>query len=683
MLRTYTGTTADPDKTSGTLDNKAVTDTRYEYDDLGRLTKVSLYERNDTPLGTPEDTEYRYDLAGNLDKVRLANEAVSDYDYDEMNRLVQLAVFDDSTGSTDWVQDGAENLLSKYEYDLLLDGKRKSVVETDDADAETRIDWVYDDLGRLTAEDFDFAYTGTFDANRSADYAFDLVGNRLTLKSDLDGDDTDDETITYAYDDNDRLLREQKDDLTPTNADSTTFYGYDVTQQTSKTSYDGILTDPGSTKTSETLYTYDVQGRLSQTSVDADGDGAGAAVVTTYKYDDSGIRVSQTVGGVETKYLNDKQNPTGHSQVLEEKNSAGTVIKTYTLGHDVLTQQDSTNGILHFLYDGHGSTRALLDTAAAIAANQVFNYDAYGNPIGFDPANALTSLLYSGEQTDPTGMQYLRARYYDPATGRLNRYDPFTGSMSDPQSLHKYLYAHANPIMGIDPSGQFSMAGMSSAMSIGLSMMGSVISTISSVFTVINTTMTVIDVTQLVFDIATGGKINQAVRQAVEAYWGHLTSQSNSGISDLFSERFWRESGESFARNMPRIARSLLRSKTARNTFIQATKRSVDPKFPRVIIQLPVPPGLNMPQMVVPLPMKIRLGPMSLSVGLQFGQKRGTGRVLGFAIQTRPGAEYIKQMFRQDSHDWHPFQSTQRRAWKDIRWLDRSGAKYFHYHVPK
>ena len=142
---------------------------------------------------------------------------------------------------------------------------------------------------------------------------------------------------------------------------------------------------------------------------------------------------------------------------MEEKVS-GSVTKTYTLGHDVLTQQDSTNGILHFLYDGHGSTRALLNASAAIATNQVFNYDAFGNRL--DANTALTSLLYSGEQTDATGMQYLRARYYNPATGTFNRLDPYAGNMNDPQSLHKYLYAHANPIMGIDPTGMWSLGGM-------------------------------------------------------------------------------------------------------------------------------------------------------------------------------------------------------------------------------
>ncbi len=43
-------------------------------------------------------------------------------------------------------------------------------------------------------------------------------------------------------------------------------------------------------------------------------------------------------------------------------------------------------------------------------------------------------------------------RYYDPSTGRFNRLDPFFGNLSDPQSLHKYLYTHADPVNGIDLS---------------------------------------------------------------------------------------------------------------------------------------------------------------------------------------------------------------------------------------
>jgi len=74
-----------------------------------------------------------------------------------------------------------------------------------------------------------------------------------------------------------------------------------------------------------------------------------------------------------------------------------------------------------------------------------------GNPTRSAPP--ATSLLYAGEQFDLDAQQYyLRARYYNPLNGRFNRMDPFAGNNHDPQSLHKYLYANANPINRIDPS---------------------------------------------------------------------------------------------------------------------------------------------------------------------------------------------------------------------------------------
>jgi hypothetical protein len=50
-------------------------------------------------------------------------------------------------------------------------------------------------------------------------------------------------------------------------------------------------------------------------------------------------------------------------------------------------------------------------------------------------------------------MQYLRARYYDPATARFSSSDSYQGSLIDPSSLHKYAYANADPISYLDPSG--------------------------------------------------------------------------------------------------------------------------------------------------------------------------------------------------------------------------------------
>jgi RHS repeat-associated protein len=94
-------------------------------------------------------------------------------------------------------------------------------------------------------------------------------------------------------------------------------------------------------------------------------------------------------------------------------------------------------------------------------APQIFAYDAYGLPIGFDAAAVLTTILYSGEQFTPSLNQYyLRARYYDLATGRFNRVDPFFGNLRDPQSFHKYLYTHADPVNATDPTGRETLTSL-------------------------------------------------------------------------------------------------------------------------------------------------------------------------------------------------------------------------------
>ena len=48
----------------------------------------------------------------------------------------------------------------------------------------------------------------------------------------------------------------------------------------------------------------------------------------------------------------------------------------------------------------------------------------------------------------------------DTSTGRLISQDSYVGSISDPVSLHKYLYANSNPVTYSDPSGYMSMAGL-------------------------------------------------------------------------------------------------------------------------------------------------------------------------------------------------------------------------------
>lgn len=81
--RTYTGN-ADPTGIPAAADGISVTDTVYSYDTLGRLDAVTVTERFDTPLTTPEVTDYVYDLVGNLAQTRSPNGVVTDYQYDAL-----------------------------------------------------------------------------------------------------------------------------------------------------------------------------------------------------------------------------------------------------------------------------------------------------------------------------------------------------------------------------------------------------------------------------------------------------------------------------------------------------------------------------------------------------------------------------------------------------------------------
>ena len=85
-------------------------------------------------------------------------------------------------------------------------------------------------------------------------------------------------------------------------------------------------------------------------------------------------------------------------------------------------------------------------------------YDAWGNLIS-STGETENSYLYCGEQLDSTtGLYYLRTRYMNPTTGTFITQDTYAGTIFDPVSLHKYLYANANPVMYTDPSGYFGLA---------------------------------------------------------------------------------------------------------------------------------------------------------------------------------------------------------------------------------
>ena len=54
-----------------------------------------------------------------------------------------------------------------------------------------------------------------------------------------------------------------------------------------------------------------------------------------------------------------------------------------------------------------------------------------------------------------SGLQYLRARYYEPETGRFMTNDSYLGNVMNPLTLNRYDYTSNNPVMNYDPSGHW------------------------------------------------------------------------------------------------------------------------------------------------------------------------------------------------------------------------------------
>jgi uncharacterized protein RhaS with RHS repeats len=138
----------------------------------------------------------------------------------------------------------------------------------------------------------------------------------------------------------------------------------------------------------------------------------------TIVYDGDGNRVSKAISGVTTHYLVGDLNPTGYPQVVEEL-TGSSVTRTYTYGLQRIDENQlisSTWTPSFYGYDGMGSVRQLTNASGTVTDS--YEYDAYGNSFTIS-GSTLNNYLYRGEQYDQDlGLYYLRARYYNPGTGR-------------------------------------------------------------------------------------------------------------------------------------------------------------------------------------------------------------------------------------------------------------------------
>ncbi len=359
------------------------------------------------------------------------------------------------------------------------------------------VEYSYDSLYRLTSETITEGEKVT-----CYTYAYDNVSNR-TLKTENGA------ATEYVYNALNQLV-----------SDSKTTYEYDLNGN--------LIRVIGSAQSA--LYEYNAENKLVKATVQ------NGVLVTeeSYTYDYEGNRTSKSThksnGEFEyTKYLNDNSNLTN---VLAEIDENGTAKCTYTIGADLISQERDGN-VSVYLYDGHGSVVGLANESGVVT--DTYSYDAFGNLLK-STGSTKNCYRYCGEQFDETtGLYYLRARYMDTSTGRFISQDSYQGSISDPVSLHKYLYANANPVMYTDPSGYFTLEDVEigtagetilnvayqmanqSAMRIGMAILASVI-TIADValFTYIITEYLLDNINNIASGATTSAEGNDEIRDKTD-----------------------------------------------------------------------------------------------------------------------------------------------------------------------
>ncbi len=291
---------------------------------------------------------------------------------------------------------------NEYDYDDVGNRTENKVYGENNVLLRTET-YGYDELSRLTSVNYG-------DGGSQA-YTYDDMGNRLTMGG-----------TTYGYNVANML----------TTIDGQPYASYDN---------NGNQTSGGGRSNS-----WDSQNRLVSCTYN------GTTSMFTYGAD--GLRRSMNVNsGTTTHYAYDGQNiaQEGH---FDERDNYITDVSYLSGPRGTECRIDENTGVTKwYLYDGLDSVIGEVDEDGNVTYTA--KYDVYGAVRGSTGSSDSKHKFVGGightTEPDTGGLIYMRARWYDPSTGRFISEDPARNG------INWYIYCDDNPINSTDPSGMFNI----------------------------------------------------------------------------------------------------------------------------------------------------------------------------------------------------------------------------------
>jgi RHS repeat-associated protein len=401
--------------------------TAVSYDGLGRRTFVG-YNAVQGSGGTTYDSTigYTYDGAGRLTKVADSASGNLTFGYDDFDNLTRAT---SPQGQVGYGYDAGGRLTSEtigqssvgYQYDAA--DRLVAITEG----GNVMVSKAYDAASRLTS----LILPDGVKETPSYDAASQLTGISYSLGASTLGN------LAYGYDANGRVSSVggswARTGLPQPVSSATYDAGNQLTSWNgTPISYDadGNLTSDGTS-----TYTWDARGQLSTV--------ANSSLTASYGYDGLGRRVQSTVKGSSTQYLYDGAN------VVQELSGGAASASILSGGTDEYFSRNDSGGTRSFLTDRLGSTVAMADASGAVQTS--YTYEPFGRASS-SGASDPNPQQFTGRESDPTGLQYNRARYYSPTLQRFISQDPLGLGGGD---VNTSAYVGDDPTNLTDPSGEF------------------------------------------------------------------------------------------------------------------------------------------------------------------------------------------------------------------------------------